>query len=87
MPSSSMAKWLAGVSADDDVNMCQRAPVDFGDVAKVRHVWPVFGKHFAAVRVDFGVVCDGKAGPFESEVHAADAAEETEHAHISLLCL
>jgi hypothetical protein len=37
-PLSSVAKWLAGIAAGDDINRLHLRPVHGGDVAKVWHV-------------------------------------------------
>jgi len=75
-PHAGETERLAGVSAADDVNGFNAAPIDRGDVAQVRDVRPMLGEHTAAVRVDLRLPHDGPTGPLEAEIQTSYSAEQ-----------
>jgi hypothetical protein len=54
-PLSSVAKWLAGIAAGDDINRLHLRPVHGGDVAKVWHVRVQLLQHCAGCGLNLGV--------------------------------
>jgi hypothetical protein len=67
---------LAGVSAADEINLVNAAPIDGFDVAEVRDLRPVVGEDAGGVRVDLALPGARPAGPLEAEVDAADTGEQ-----------
>ena len=58
-----------------------KPPAEFADIVEADDVRPVPGENPPAEGIDFTLEDEFAAGPFESQVHAADAAEETAEPH------